>query len=86
MHALQHRGNSSKSARNIQEGPKLMNFRVRTGKIEIRVTLSGDEITGRSHCSFMKLSSPQAGPVQAGMKSVLSINLANTIHPAPVIS
>lgn len=85
MHSLQHRSNSSKSARKIQEEPKVINFRVRTGKIEIRVTLSGDKITGRFHCSFMKLS-PQPRPVQAGAKFVLSINLANTIHPAPVTS
>lgn len=46
------------------------------------MALPKDRVAGRCNCSFADPSSHSAGTVQAGTKSVLSINLANTLYPA----
>lgn len=61
----------------------LINFRVSTGGAGIGTSLSGDRST--RHFSFVECSSDTAGPAQVGAKSVLSVKLANTIHPTQEI-
>lgn len=78
---LQHRGSSSKSARDKLEGTKLTNFRERAKGAGVRLTPSRDRSTGRHHCAFVELFSHQQSPAHVGTKSEVSFNLTPLAPP-----
>lgn len=63
-----------------------MDFRASTGGAEVRSTLFSDRSAARHHCSFVEVSPTlPAWHRQAGAKSMIYINLSNTVCLSLVI-
>lgn len=57
-----------------------MDFKASTGEARVRSTLFSDRSAGRHHCSFVEASPTQpAWHRQSGAKSMIYINLSNTV-------